>query len=98
LLFASTERAVWVSFDDGGYWHSLQLNLPYTSMRDFVIHGDDIVLGTHGRSFWILDDSVHFANLRSGVMSSKIQNDRPWVPRTMSSPWMTKSRMESEGG
>jgi len=56
LLFASTERAMWVSFDDGDHWHSLQLNLPYTSMRDFVIHGDDIVLGTHGRSFWILDN------------------------------------------
>ena len=56
LLFAGTERAVWVSFDDGGSWQSLQLNLPATSVRDLVIHGDDVVLGTHGRSFWILDD------------------------------------------
>jgi len=66
LLFASTERAVWVSFDDGGYWHPLQLNLPYTSMRDFVIHGDDIVLGTHGRSFWILDDITPLRQIHEG--------------------------------
>jgi len=56
LLFAGTERAVWVSFNDGDSWESLQLNLPATSMRDLVVHGDDIVVGTHGRSFWILDN------------------------------------------
>src|SRR5271167_692852 len=56
LLFAGTERAIYVSFNDGDSWQSLQLNLPATSMRDLVIHGDDIVVGTHGRSFWILDD------------------------------------------
>jgi photosystem II stability/assembly factor-like uncharacterized protein len=56
LLFAGTERAVYVSFNDGDSWQSLQLNLPATSMRDLVVHGDDIVVGTHGRSFWILDD------------------------------------------
>ena len=56
LLFAGTERAVYVSFDDGDHWQSLQLNLPATSMRDLVVHGDDVVVGTHGRSFWILDN------------------------------------------
>ena len=56
LLFAGTETGIWVSFDDGDHWQSLQLNLPATSMRDLVIHGDDVVVGTHGRSFWILDD------------------------------------------
>ena len=56
LLFAGTEHAIYVSFNDGDSWQSLQLNLPATSMRDLVIHGDDIVVGTHGRSFWILDD------------------------------------------
>ena len=66
MLFASTERAMWVSFDDGDHWHSLQLNLPYTSMRDFVIHGDDIVLGTHGRSFWILDDITPLRQIHEG--------------------------------
>ena len=56
LLFAGTENAVWVSFDDGDHWQSLQLNLPHTSMRDLWIHEDDLIVATHGRSFWILDD------------------------------------------
>jgi photosystem II stability/assembly factor-like uncharacterized protein len=56
LLFAGTELGVYASFDDGGVWQSLQLNLPVTSVRDLTIHGDDLVVATHGRSFWILDN------------------------------------------
>jgi hypothetical protein len=56
LLFAGTERSVYVSWDDGDHWQSLQMNLPPTSIRDLVVHHDDIVVGTHGRSFWILDN------------------------------------------
>jgi photosystem II stability/assembly factor-like uncharacterized protein len=56
LLFAGTETSVHVSFNDGDSWQPLQLNLPHTSMRDLAIHGDDLIVGTHGRSFWILDD------------------------------------------
>ncbi len=56
LLFAATEIGVFMSFDDGENWQSLQMNLPVTSVRDVVIHGDDLIAGTHGRSFWILDD------------------------------------------
>jgi photosystem II stability/assembly factor-like uncharacterized protein len=56
LLFAGTENAVWVSFDDGDHWQSLQLNLPRTSMRDLWIQDNDLIVATHGRSFWILDD------------------------------------------
>ena len=56
LLFAGTERSVYVSWDDGDHWQSLQMNLPSTSIRDLVIHHDDVVVGTHGRSFWILDN------------------------------------------
>ena len=56
LLFAGSERAVYVSFDDGENWQTLRLNMPATSIRDLVIKDDDIVVGTHGRSFWILDD------------------------------------------
>jgi photosystem II stability/assembly factor-like uncharacterized protein len=56
LLFAATEKAVWVSFDDGERWQSLQLNLPHTSMRDLAIHDQDLIVATHGRSFWVLDD------------------------------------------
>ena len=56
LLYAGTEGNVWVSFDDGTHWQSLQLNLPHTSMRDLDVHGSDLVVATHGRGFWILDD------------------------------------------
>lgn len=55
LLFAGSENAVYVSFDDGEHWQSLRLNMPATSIRDLVIKDDDLVVGTHGRSFWILD-------------------------------------------
>jgi len=56
LLFAGTELGIYVSFDDGDRWQSLQLNLPVNSVRDLTIHGDDLVIATHGRSFWILDN------------------------------------------
>ncbi|WP_263353080.1 WD40/YVTN/BNR-like repeat-containing protein [Acidicapsa acidisoli] len=56
LLFAGTETAVWMSTDDGDHWQPLQYNLPHTSMRDLMIQGNDLIVATHGRSFWILDD------------------------------------------
>ncbi len=65
MLFAGTERAAYISFDDGGHWQPLRLNMPVTSIRDLVIHGDDVVVGTHGRSFWILDDITPLAAARS---------------------------------
>jgi len=55
LLFAGTETQVYVSFDDGDHWQSLRSNMPATSIRDLVIKDDDLVAGTHGRGFWILD-------------------------------------------
>ncbi len=56
LLFAGTEKGVYVSFDDGEKWESLRLNLPATSIRDLIIKNDDLVAATHGRGFWILDN------------------------------------------
>jgi len=56
LLFAGTESGMFVSFDDGDHWQSLQLNLPNTSYRDAAITGHDLVVGTYGRGIWILDD------------------------------------------
>jgi len=57
LLYAGTERGMYVSFDDGARWQSLQQNLPMTSVRDIALHGGDVVLATHGRGFWIMDDA-----------------------------------------
>jgi photosystem II stability/assembly factor-like uncharacterized protein len=56
LLFAGSEQAVYVSFDDGDHWQSVRLNMPASSIRDLVIKDDDVVVATHGRGFWILDD------------------------------------------
>jgi photosystem II stability/assembly factor-like uncharacterized protein len=56
LLFAGTEKGVYVSFDDGANWESLRLNLPATSVRDLIVKNDDLVVATHGRGFWILDN------------------------------------------
>jgi len=67
LLFAGTERSVYVSWDDGDHWQSLKMNLPPTSIRDLVIHHDDVVVGTHGRSFWILDNITFLRQLSAEV-------------------------------
>jgi photosystem II stability/assembly factor-like uncharacterized protein len=56
LLFAAAEKGVYVSFDDGVNWESLRLNLPATSVRDLIIKNDDLVVATHGRGFWVLDN------------------------------------------
>ncbi|MCU1244724.1 MAG: hypothetical protein JWN02_634, partial [Acidobacteria bacterium] len=56
LLYAGTEKGVYVSFDAGNQWQPLQLNLPVTSVRDIDVHAPDLVIGTHGRGFWAIDD------------------------------------------
>lgn len=65
LLYAATEHGVWISFDDGAHWQPLQYNLPHTSMRDLLIKDDDLIVATHGRSFWILDDVAPLRELAS---------------------------------
>ncbi|HEV2118034.1 MAG TPA: hypothetical protein VGR48_18500 [Terriglobales bacterium] len=79
LLFAGSETGVYVSFDDGGHWQSLQLNLPIAPVHDLVIHGDDLVVATHGRSFWILDDITPLRHLDAAVANSDVQLFRPAV-------------------
>ena len=68
LLFAGSERAVYFSIDEGAHWQSLRNNMPATSIRDLVIHEDDLVVGTHGRSIWILDN---IAPLREMIMAQR---------------------------
>ena len=70
LLFAGTERSVYVSWDDGDHWQSLKMNLPPTSIRDLVVHHDDVVVGTHGRSFWILDNITPLRQFSADVADS----------------------------
>ncbi|MCL5671018.1 MAG: hypothetical protein M1423_06960, partial [Acidobacteria bacterium] len=77
LLYAGTEMGVFVSFDDGDHWQSLQLNLPNASVRDLIVHGDDLVAGTHGRSIWILDDLTPLRQLNAQVAASNAWLFRP---------------------
>jgi photosystem II stability/assembly factor-like uncharacterized protein len=65
LLFAGTELGIYVSFDDGDHWQPLQLNLPVASVRDIAIHGDDLLVATHGRAFWILDNITPLRQIAS---------------------------------
>lgn len=71
LLFAGSEKAVYVSFDDGEHWQSLKLDMPATSVRDLVIKDDDLVIGTHGRGFWILDDITPLRQLNADIANAK---------------------------
>jgi photosystem II stability/assembly factor-like uncharacterized protein len=71
LLFAGTEHGIYVSFDNGAEWQSLRLNLPDTQVSDLLIEGDDLVIATHGRSFYILDDITRLRQLSAGVLSTE---------------------------
>ncbi|MCB8932546.1 MAG: glycoside hydrolase [Chthonomonadaceae bacterium] len=72
LLYAGTERGVFASFDDGGSWQPLQLNLPPASVRDLVFAGADIVVGTHGRAVWILDDASPLRQMSPQTASTPV--------------------------
>ena len=88
LLFAGTEKSVWVSFDDGDHWQTLQLNLPHTSMRDLWIKDDDLIVATHGRGFWILDDITPLRQISEKVAAAQAFLFTPapaW--RVMRSTW-----------
>jgi len=77
LLFAGTETSVWVSFDDGERWQSLQQNLPHTSMRDLLIRENDLIVATHGRGFWILDDISLLRQLSDEVTNAEAHLFKP---------------------
>ena len=79
LLFAGTELAVFVSFNNGDNWQPLRLNMPATSIRDLVIHNDDVVVGTHGRSFWILDDITPLRQYNSALRDSDVHLFAPQI-------------------
>lgn len=77
LLFTGTERAVFVSFDDGDHWQSLQLNLPPASMRDVDVQGDDLIVATHGRGFWVLDDISALRQINADVAGASAHLFQP---------------------
>ncbi|HVS82522.1 MAG TPA: hypothetical protein VHE60_12395 [Pyrinomonadaceae bacterium] len=77
LLFAGTERAVYVSFDDGDHWQSLRLNMGASSVRDLIIKGDDLCAATHGRGFWILDNITPLRQIQASISSAPAWLFRP---------------------
>jgi len=77
LLFAGTERAVYVSFDDGDHWQSLRLNMAASSVRDLIIKGDDLCVGTHGRGFWILDNITPLRQVQDATLKAPAMLFRP---------------------
>ena len=79
LLFAGSERTVYVSFDDGDHWQSLRLNLPATSVRDVIVKDNDLAIGTHGRGFWILDDITPLRQIDDKIVAGAAYLFRPEV-------------------
>jgi photosystem II stability/assembly factor-like uncharacterized protein len=93
LLYASTEKGVYVSFDDGGHWQSLRLNLPASSVRDLIVKDDDVAVATHGRGFWILDDVTSLRQIDASTAARDVVLFKPagaWRVRWNTStdmPW-----------
>ncbi len=77
LLYAGTEHGIYVSFDDGDNWQSLRLNLPDTQIADLLVQGDDLVVATHGRSFWVLDNIDILRQLQPSVTASAVHLFKP---------------------
>jgi photosystem II stability/assembly factor-like uncharacterized protein len=77
LLYAATETGVFVSFDDGGHWQSLQLNLPVVPVHDLIVHDNDLAIATHGRSFWVLDDISTIRQLKSADLDQSVHLFQP---------------------
>ncbi|HXT23633.1 MAG TPA: glycosyl hydrolase [Candidatus Eisenbacteria bacterium] len=92
LLYVGTETGIWVSFNDGMNWQPLQLNLPSTPIHDMVVHDDDLVVATHGRSFWVLDD---ISPLRQASTSIAAENTHLFAPRTA---WRTRFGYLNDAG
>src|SRR5581483_10238264 len=79
LLYAGTELGIYISFDDGAQWQPFQMNLPTVSVRDIAFHGDDIVIATFGRSFWVLDDVTAVRELKPDVTAEDAHLFKPQV-------------------
>ncbi|MGD1092879.1 MAG: glycoside hydrolase [Bryobacteraceae bacterium] len=77
LLYAATELRVYVSFNDGAAWQALQNNMPATSVRDILVHGDDLAIATHGRGFWVLDQMTPLREI--AAQGSQIISANTWL-------------------
>ncbi len=80
MLYAGTETGIWVSFDDGTHWQTLQLNLPTTPIHDLIVHDDDLLVATHGRSFWSLDNIDPLRQMKAANIN---EDARLFAPSTV---------------
>jgi hypothetical protein len=79
MLYLGTEQGIYVSYDNGGSWTSLRLNLPVTPVHGIVVQGNDLVIGTHGRAFWVLDDIAALRQYTPGLTSKPLHVFTPGV-------------------
>jgi photosystem II stability/assembly factor-like uncharacterized protein len=93
LLYLGTERGVMLSRDDGGAWEALKLNLPTVAVHDLVVKGDDLVLGTHGRSIWILDDLTPIREMSNDVKSKALH----LFPSPVTTAWRYRGSFHEDG-
>jgi len=77
LLYAGNDRGVWVSFDDGDHWQSLQRNLPSAIVTDLLVHGDDLIVATQGRSIWLMDDLAPLRQVDASIAREPVHLFRP---------------------
>ncbi len=77
LLYAGTETGIWVSWDDGGHWHRMRGRLPVVPIHDLVVKGDELIVATHGRSFWVLDDLTPLRTWQEGAEGALLFPPRP---------------------
>jgi photosystem II stability/assembly factor-like uncharacterized protein len=89
LLFAGTENGVYVSFDDGAHWQSLKLNLPTTPIHDLMVKNDDLIVATHGRGFWFLDDISPLRQMNASTASEEAHLYQPAVTIRYRGPGFT---------
>ncbi|GAB2520123.1 WD40/YVTN/BNR-like repeat-containing protein [Spirosoma aerophilum] len=96
LLYAGTERGVWVSFDDAESWSKLQLNLPPVPIHDLALKNDNLIAATHGRSFWLIDDVTPLHQLKSEVATKDVMLYQPMATYRMAGYDKREAALEGE--
>ena len=96
LLYAGTEKGVWVSFDDGDNWQKLQLNLPPVPIADLAVKNDNLIAATHGRSFWLIDDLTPLQQLNAEMTSKDAILYKPMPTYRMAGGNRRKAELEGE--
>jgi len=96
LLYAGTEKGVWVSFDDGDNWSKLQLNLPPVPIHDLAVKNDNLIAATHGRSFWLIDDLTPLQQLNSELSTKDVILYKPMSSYRMAGTSKRDAKLEGE--